>query len=132
MIDYSNEVFTAIGNAVRAKYGNDIAIVGENVSQPAVLPCVAMDETYNVPSQLSSSDAEEYAAVTYRIQVFASGEGKRSKAREIFSVVAETCHSLNLMRKTYSPTPDVYNSSIYQISATFEADIRHDGMIFRR
>lgn len=132
MIDYSNEVFTAIGNAVRAKYGNTIAIVGENVSQPAVLPCVAMDETYNVPSQLSSSDAEEYAAVTYRIQVFASGEGKRSKAREIFAVVAETCHSLNLMRKTYSPTPDVYNSSIYQISATFEADIRHDGMIFRR
>jgi CTP synthase (UTP-ammonia lyase) len=132
VIDYSNEVFTAIGNAVRAKYGNTIAIVGENVSQPAVLPCVAMDETYNVPSQLSSSDAEEYAAVTYRIQVFASGEGKRSKAREIFAVVAETCHSLNLMRKTYSPTPDVYNSSIYQISATFEADIRHDGMIFRR
>ena len=132
MIDVSNEIFTAIGNAVRAKYGNTIAIVGENVSQPAVLPCVAMDETYNVPSQLSSSDAEEYAAVTYRIQVFASGEGKRSKAREIFAVVAETCHSLNLMRKTYSPTPDVYNSSIYQISATFEADIRHDGMIFRR
>ena len=132
MIDYSNEIFTAIGNAVRAKHGNNVAIIGENTSQPAMFPCVAMDETYNVPSKLSSSDAEEYAAVTYRIQVFASGEGKRSKAREIFATVAQTCHSLNLMRKTYTTTPDVYNSSIYQISATFEADIRRDGMIFRR
>lgn len=132
MIDYSNEVFTAIGNAVRAKHGNDVVIIGENTSLPASFPCVAMDETYNVPSQVSSANTEEYAAVTYRIQVFASGEGKRAKAREIFSTVAETCHGLNLMRKTYTTTPDVYNSSIYQISATFEADIRHDGMIFRR
>ena len=132
MIDFSNEVFTAIGNAVRAEHGNDIAIVGENISQPAAFPCVAMDETYNVPSQLSSSNAEEYAAVTYRVQVFASGEGKRAKARKIFATVADTCYKLNLMRKTYAPTPDMYNSSIYQISATFEADIRRDGMIFRR
>lgn len=132
MTDYSNEIFTVIGNAVRAKHGNDIAIIGENTNQPASFPCVAMDETYNVPSQLSSSDTEEYSAVTYRIQVFASGEGKRTKAREIFATVADTCYRLNLMRKTYSPTPDVYNSNIYQISATFEADIRSDGMIFRR
>lgn len=132
MIDYSNEVFTAIGNAVRAKHGNDIAITGENVSKPASFPCVAMDETYNVPSQLSSSNAEEYAAVTYRVQVFASGEGKRANAREIFATVADTCCGLNLIRKTYTTTPDMYNSNIYQISATFEADIRRDGMIFRR
>lgn len=131
MIDYSNEVFTAIGNAVRAEHAN-VAIVGENIRQPSSFPCVAMDETYNVPSQLSSSDAEEYAAVTYRVQVFATGEGKRSQAREIFATVAKTCHGLNLVRKTYTPTPDLYNSSIYQISATFEADIRSDGMIFRR
>lgn len=132
MIDFSNEIFTAIGNAVRAKHGADVAIIGENTSTPASFPCVAMDETYNVPAQLSSSNTEEHAAVTYRIQVFASGEGKRMKAREIFATVADACYGLNLMRKTYTTTPDVYNSSIYQISATFEADIRHDGMIFRR
>jgi len=39
---------------------------------------------------------------------------------------------MNLIRKTYTTTPDVYNSSIYQITATFEAEIRSDGMIFRR
>lgn len=132
MIDFSNEIFTAIGNAVRAKHGNGVAIIGENTNQPASFPCVAMDETYNVPSQLSTSPTEEHAAVTYRIQVFSSGEGKRTQAREIFATVADTCYGLNLMRKTYAPTPDLYNSNIYQISATFEADIRSDGMIFRR
>ena len=131
MIDVSNEIFNAVATAVRAKH-SPVAVIGENISTPASFPCVAMDETYNVPSQLDTASSERYAAVTYRVQVFCSGDDKRAKAREIFNTVAETCHGLNLMRKTYTTTPDVYNSSVYQISATFEADVRHDGMIFRR
>lgn len=131
MIDVSNEIFNTVATAVRAKHST-IAVIGENVSTPASFPCVAMDETYNVPSQLDTSNTEKYAAVTYRVQVFCTGDAKRANAREIFATVAETCHGLNLMRKSYTTTPDVYNSSVYQISATFEADVRHDGMIFRR
>ena len=131
MIDVSNEIFNAVASAVRAKHPS-VAVIGENVSTPASFPTVAMDETYNVPSQLDTASSERYAAVTYRVQVFCAGEGKRAKAREIFNTVAETCHELNLMRKTFTTTPDIYNSSVYQISATFEADVRHDGMIFRR
>lgn len=131
MIDVSNEIFNEIATKVQAKHP-DVTVVPENVSAPASIPCVAMDETYNVPSQLDTASSERYAAVTYRVQVFCAGDGKRAKAREIFKTVAEVCHELNLIRKTYTTTPDVYNSSVYQISATFEADVRHDGMIFRR
>lgn len=131
MIDVSDEIFNAVASAVRAKH-SPIAVIPENTSVPASFPCVAMDETYNVPSHLDTSETESYASVTYRVQVFCSGDGKRAKAREIFNTVAETCHGLNLMRKTYTTTPDIYNSSVYQITATFEADVRHDGMIFRR
>lgn len=131
MIDVSNEIFNAVAAEVRAKH-SPIAVIPENTNLPAEFPCVAMDETYNVPSHNDSSQTEKYAAVTYRIQVFCTGDGKRANARKIFKTVAEVCHRLNLIRKTYTTTPDVYNSSVYQITATFEANARHDGFIFRR
>ena len=131
MTDYSHEIFDLIATAVREKH-SPVQVIGESVRVPAKFPCVAIDEISNIPSHLDSSSKETYNAVTYRVQVFCAGEGKRAMAREIFATVAELCMRYNLVRKTYTTTPDVYNSNIYQISATFEADIRHDGMIFRR
>lgn len=131
MIDVSHEIFTAIATAVREKH-TPVQVIGESVRVPAQFPCVAIDEIYNVPSHLDTSGKETYNAVTYRVQVFCTGDNKRAKAREIFATVADVCWGLNLVRKTYTTTPDVYNSNVYQISATFEADVRHDGMIFRR
>lgn len=131
MIDVSNEVFTRIANKVRAEHAQ-ATVIGENVRSTNQFPCVTIDETYNVPSQLDTSDSEPFAEVTYRVQVFCTGEGKRAQARSIFKTVSDACWDMNLIRKTYTTTPDVYNSSIYQITATFEAEVRHDGMIFRR
>lgn len=131
MIDVSNEIFTALAKEIRAKH-SPITVIGENVRVPNQFPCVTIDETFNVPSQLDTSDSEPFAEVTYRVQVFCTGEGKRSQARKIFKTVSDFCWGLNLIRKTYTTTPDVYNSSIYQITATFEAEVRKDGTIFRR
>ena len=131
MIDVSNEIFTALANVVREKH-SPVTVIGENVRVPHQFPCVTIDETNNVPSQLNTSDAEPFAEVTYRVQVFCTGDGKRSQARKIFQTLSDACWGLNLIRKTYTTTPDVYNSSIYQITATFEAEVRQDGMIFRR
>ena len=131
MIDVSNEIFTELAKKIREKH-SPVTVIGENVRFPNQFPCVTIDETYNVPSQLDTSGAEPFSAVTYRVQVFCTGDGKRTKAREIFKTVSDACWSMNLIRKTYTTTPDVYNSSIYQITATFEAEVRQDGMIFRR
>ena len=131
MIDVSHEIFTAIATLVREKH-SPVHVVGENVNVPAQFPCVAIDEIYNVPSHLDTADEEAFNAVTYRVQVFCTGEDKRAQARAIFDTVSKGCWCLNLMRKTYTTTPTVYNSNIYCISATFEADVRKDGMIFRR
>lgn len=131
MIDYSIEIFNAIADQVKAKHP-DVKVVAESVRVPAKLPCVTIDETYNIPSHLDSSGSEEFNAVTYRIQVFCSGDAKRANARKIFDTVANACYGLNLIRKTYTTTPDYYDNNIYQIAATFEAEIRRDGMIYRR
>lgn len=131
MIDVANEVFTAVASAVREQYP-DASVIGENVKMPASFPCVAMDETYNVSAHADSSNEDKFSAVTYRVQVFSTGEGKRVQARTIFKTVSDAFRKLNLICKTYTTTPDVYNSSVYQITATFEGHIRQDGMIFRR
>lgn len=131
MIDVANEVFTAVASAIREQHPT-AAVVGENVKMPASFPCVAMDETYNVSAHADSSNEDKFSAVTYRVQVFSTGEGKRGQARTIFKTVSDAFRGLNLIRKTYTTTPDVYNSSVYQITATFEGHVRQDGMIFRR
>lgn len=132
MIDYSNEIFTALATPLRTKF-EGITIVGESVSQPASFPCVTVDETNNITAHRDSAERERYSDVTYRVQVFSNAEtGKRAEAREIFKEVSNIMYGLNLTRKTYTTTPDVYNASVYQITATFEGTVREDGMIFRR
>lgn len=131
MIDKSHEIFTAIAAPLREKY-RPIKVIGENVGIPAEFPCVAIDETYNIPTHLDTSSKEKYDSVTYRVQVFCTGANRRAQAREIFATVADVCWGLNLVRKTYTTMPEAYNSNIYCISATFEADIRDDGTIYRR
>lgn len=131
MIDVSNEIFTELAKKVREEH-SPVTVIGENVRFPSTFPCVTIDETYNVASQLDTADAEQFSDVTYRVQVYCTGEGKRSQARKIFQTVSDACFGMNLIRKTYTTTPDVYNSSVYQITATFEATIRRDGTIFRR
>lgn len=131
MIDVSNEIFTELADRVREEH-SPVTVIGESIKSPTKFPCVTIDETNNLPSQLDTSETEPFAEVTYRVQVFCTGEGKRAQARKIFATVSDACFGLNLIRKTYTTTPDVYNSSVYQITATFEAEVRRDGTIFRR
>lgn len=132
MIDYSNPIFNRIAQKVWEVHGKGVKVVGEYVDIPKEFPCVAIDEIYNIPTELDSGE-QKYAAVTYRVQTFSNKRsGKRAEAREIYSTVADEMYAMNLMGKTYTATPDVYNANIYQITGTFEGTIRNDGMIFRR
>lgn len=132
MIDFSNPIFNRIVEKVKSVHGSGVKVVGEYVDIPKEFPCVAIDEIFNTPTELDSGE-QKYAAVTYRVQVFSNKRsGKRAEAREIYSTVADELYSMNLVGKTFTTTPDVYNANIYQIRGTFEGAIRKDGMIFRR
>lgn len=133
MIDYSNEIFTRIADKVQAEHGKGVKVIGEYVDIPKEFPCVAVDEIYTVPAELDSGNKPKYAAVTYRVQVFSNKKnGKRAEARKIYATVADELYAMNLIGKTYTTTPEVYNANIYQIRGTFEGSIRTDGVIFRR
>lgn len=131
MIDYSNEIFndaaTVLRNAV-----SGITVIGEYVSSPTSFPTVTIDEIDNRQFQRDSAKTEKFAAVRYRVQVFSNkSNGKRAEARSIFNVIDTRLVELGFTRKTYTATPDVYNSSVYQITATFDAVIGADGVIYK-
>ena len=134
MIDFQNEIFTSVATTVRAKHPGT-TVVGEYTRSPSKFPAVTLDEIENVtvPELVDSSDEERYCGVTYRLQVFSNKTaGKKAEAREIFSTADGVMRGLGFRRITYTTTPEIYDSTIYSITATYEAIIDTNGVIYSR
>lgn len=134
MLDFQNEIFTAVATDVRAAH-EGVAITGEYTRKPSKFPTVTLDEIANVTvSELvDSSDQEKFAGVTYRLQVFSNKKGgKKAEARAIFATADEAMRCLGFRRITYSTTPEIYDSTIYSITATYEAIVSVYGVIYKR
>lgn len=134
MIDYANEVFTTVARAVRDNH-TGATVMGEYTRKPAKFPTVTVDEISNVMVGWleDSSNEEKFAGVTYRIQVFSNNSSrKKSEAREIFATVDAEMRRLGFRRVTYTTMPEIYKSTIYQITATYEAVISAAGDVYKR
>ena len=75
IIDFENEIFTAVATAVRATHSGT-TIKSEYVRSPASFPTVALSEidNVNVDALIDSSQEEKYAGLGYRLQVFSNKE----------------------------------------------------------
>ena len=134
MIDYQNEVFTNVATDVRSAH-KGVAVTGEYTRSPSTFPAVALDEIENVTvgALVDSSDEETFAGVSYRLQVFSNKVGgKKAEARAIFATADETMRRMGFQRITYSTTPEIYDSTIYSIMATYEAIVDVNGVIYKR
>lgn len=134
MIDFNNEVFTTVANSIRDNYVK-VIVVGEYTRKPSKFPTVTLDEVSNVMVGWleDSSDEEKFAGVTYRLQVFSNDRSrKKAEAREIFATADAEMRRLGFRRVTYSTTPEIYESTIYQITATYEAVVSAAGYVYKR
>ena len=134
MIDLENEIFTAVATAVRQAH-TGTSIKSEYVRSPASFPTVALSEidNVNVDSLMDSSREEKYAGLGYRLQVFSNKEsGKKSEAKAIFKTADEILCGMGFRRRTYSTTPEIYNSTIFSITATYEAIADINGVLYKR
>lgn len=134
MIDVLNEVFTAVATDVRSNHPGT-NLLGENVRKPSAFPAVTLDEIENVTvAQLvDSSDEERYAGLGLRLQVFSNKtSGKRAEARAIFATADKVMLGLGFRRITYTTTPEIYDSTIYSILATYEAVVDVNGVVYKR
>lgn len=134
MIDVFNEVFSAVASEVRSAHPGTHT-VGEHTRKPSQFPCVTMDETLNVTvgDLVDSSHEEDFAGVEYRLQVFSNKTGgKRAEARAIFATADAQMQKMGFRRISYSTTPELYDSTIYSIIATYEGVISTSGYLYKR
>ena len=131
MIDKSNEIFNVVATDLRSAYPG-IKVVGEYVDAPTVFPTVTLDEIQNIPTHLDGAAENKYAEVVYRVQVFSNSKsGKRAEARAIFCTVDQLMQSMGLYAITFTTTPAIYNSEVYNITATYRGVIDRHGVIYR-
>lgn len=134
MIDCMNEIYTRVATGVRAKH-EGVAVSGEYTRRPSQFPAVTLDEIENVTMEelVDSSDVEKFSGVTYRLQVFSNKTGgKKSEARAIFATADSVMLGLGFRRITYTTTPEIYESTIYSITATYEAIVGANGFVYKR
>ena len=134
MLDIQNEVFTAVATKVRSQHAGT-TVTGEYTRSPSEFPTLTLDEIENVTvaSLVDSSDKENFAGLGYRLQVFSNKVGgKKAEARAIFATADIVMLGLGFRRITYSTTPEIYNSTIYSITATYEAIVDVNGFIYKR
>ncbi len=134
MIDFMNEIFNTLATTVRSAHSG-VTVTGEYTRQPSKFPTVSLDETENVTvgSLVDSSVAEKYSGLTYRLQVFSNKQsGKKAEARAIFATADKVMLGLGFRRITYTTTPEIYDSTIYSITATYEAVVDIHGVVYKR
>lgn len=134
MNDFLNEIFTLVAKKLRSAYA-DIFVSGEYTRQPSKFPAVTLDEIENIAVEelLDSSHQERYSALTYRLQVFSNREsGKKAEARKIFATADQEMRQLGFRRISYTTIPEIYESTIYSITATYEAIVGTDGVMYKR
>ena len=134
MLDFYNQIYTHIATATKTAHSS-VKVTGEYTRSPALFPCVTCEEIANTDIQelFDSSRAEKFARLTYRIQVFSNSiNGKKTEARAIFATVDNSIKELGFHRATYTTTPDLYESTMYCITATYEAVIDSNGVIYGR
>ena len=134
MIDVLNEVFTSVAVPVREAHPG-IMVTGEYTRQPSKFPTLTLDETRNVMVDRleDSSNEEKFSGLTYRMQVFSNkASGKKTEARAIFATADEVMRGMGFRRITYTTTPEIYDSTVYSITATYEAVIDENGFTYKR
>lgn len=134
MIDYLNEIFTAVAIPLREAH-KGITVTGEYTRMPSSFPAATLDEIENVTveSLEDSSVAENFSGLSYRLQVFSNKQsGKKAEARAIFATADKVMLGLGFRRITYTTTPEIYDSTIYSITATYEAVVDIHGVVYKR
>ncbi len=134
MIDNMNEIFTTVAVPVREAHLG-VTVTGEYTRSPSSFPHVTLDEIQNVTVDrlADSSYIEKFAGIALRLQVFSNKQsGKKTEARAIFATADKELRHMGFRRVTYTTTPEIYDSTIYSITATYEGVVSTNGYVYKR
>lgn len=133
MKDIENELFTKIAEELRKQF-DGIYITGEYLRNPPQFPHVSIEEADNYLEEdtLDTSETEKFRRVMYEANVYSNKtSGKKAEAKSIINVVDKIMYSMNFVRTSRTPVPNLENATIYRITARYEA-VTDGNLIYRR
>ena len=121
MIDIERRVYTPISTTLKSEFPG-IDVSGEYVRSPSVLPHVSVVEMDNYGSDYDTSDDEQYAVVTYEVNVYSNkATGRKTECREILQVIDKMMYGMNFRRLSTTPVPNMEDATIYRLTARYRA-----------
>ena len=125
MIDIENYMFDKVATQLRTNH-DGIKVYGEYVAEPASFPCVNMWESANSVWAEGESDIslDDYANVTYTIQVFTNSQTKKADAKALAEEIDTIMTRYQFRRILLQQIPNI-DRTIYRI------ELRYSGLVKR-
>jgi hypothetical protein len=141
MIDIEPQVYAKVLAGVTptlAEMGiNDAPrhVCNEYVNAPAVFPHISITEIGNTsdPGTRSTSDTEEYAAVTYQVEICSNKRnGRKAECKRLAAAIDEVLLGLGFTRKSLDSFPNLLDATVYRIVGRYTALVSKDEVLYRR
>lgn len=131
MIDFENEILTAIKDGMAEAEFEDVALFDEMLLAPSVFPCVCIEEidNYTYVKTIDSASDENHAFVAYEVNVYSNRTyDKKWECKDIFAVVSNVLTGLGFTRLSMTP---IYlnDTTVYRLVGRFRAVISKTGEI---
>lgn len=132
MIDIQNEVFDRLTTALKA-FDSNVGTSSVYVNIPTVYPFVSIEEIENsvYTNGIDSCKKENFADITYEINVYTKGTTKKSDCRKLLAVVDNYMSNVGFIRNSVTPMQD-QNETLYRIVARYSGVVGIDNKVYRR
>ena len=124
-VDIFNEMYTVVAPLCASK-----KFVSSQIISPTALPAASLIEMDNstVRERQSSTPGENYAVITYQLDVFAK---TKSQCREVFKTADDRMILLGFNRMSANYIDNNANTSVHRYVARYRAEIDPEGIIYR-
>jgi len=131
MIDYEVKVFNRVYADVAPLCANN-RFVSTPITEPlTAFPASSLIEMDNATVQnlQSSTPSENYALVTYQLEVYATS---KAKCRQVVAAADGAMIALNFTRISGQYIVNLDNTKVFRYVARYEAVVDKDGNFYRR
>ena len=130
MIDYEVKIFNRV-HAAAASMCAPKHFVSSILVSPTAFPAASLVEIDNktVRSRQSTALKENFALVTYQLEVYATS---KSECRKVYAAADDAMILMNFDRMSGQYVNNPGNTNVYRYVARYEAEIDQDGNIYRR
>ena len=131
MIDHEVKIFSRVYDAAAPLCANKKFVSTVITEKPAGFPAASLIEMDNVTvwDRQSSTPKENFARVTYQLDVFATS---KNDCRKVFAAADGAMMAMNFNRISGSYIGNSDNTTVFRYTARYEAEIDPDGNIYRR